>query len=190
MLAVVGDAGAARRDGELHAARSIVASTAATPPAVRRNCRRSIRAWRAASSAQSRRAAVDIDVVTRWRIRHVFTVRAGQHAKRQANVAVGVGLPTGPGHETHLRLVATSRTGWRASLPPDAYRPTFVAHCHAPRRESMPHSTRTLPRPRRFDQHQDPCLTRVRVRVHGHQPLIAVAMLALGSPPTRLPGRA
>ena len=51
------DGGDAVRDGELHAARSIVASTAATPPAVWRNRRRSIPTARAASSARARALA-------------------------------------------------------------------------------------------------------------------------------------
>jgi len=47
------EGGDAVRDGELHAARSMVASTAATPPAVWRNRRRSIPTSRAASSARA-----------------------------------------------------------------------------------------------------------------------------------------
>ena len=34
-----------------------------------------------------------------------------------------------------------------------------------------------------------PLLTRVAFGFHGHEPLIALAMLALGSHPPRLPGR-
>lgn len=51
------DGGDAVGDGELHAARSMVASTAATPPAVWRNRRRSIPTSRAASSARARALA-------------------------------------------------------------------------------------------------------------------------------------